>query len=96
MQIVVRCKGKSKAHNKENQRNNNQYSSVNFTNKANSLSCVFKELPTSNENMYSSVHSSNLSGISAKDEDLLIKSLEMLEVTHKTKTNNEAYLSTYG
>ena len=48
MEIVIRCKDKSKAHNKENQRNNHQYSSVNFPVKQNSLNWALKELPISN------------------------------------------------
>ena len=80
MEIVIRCKDKSKAHNKENQRNNSQYSSVSFPVKQHSQSWVLKELPTSNDNLYSSIHSTELSGLSAKDEELLIKSLDIEEV----------------
>ena len=66
---------------------------MNFPDKQNSFSHVFRELPISTSQNYSSINSSVLS---KNDEELLLNSLESLELNHKEESNNEAFLSTYG
>ena len=61
--------------------------------KLNSVLLPLKELPISNDHMYSSIPSTV---ISSKEDDLLIKSLDFMEPIKTEKSDNETYLSIYG
>jgi hypothetical protein len=79
------CQTKSKAHNKENQRNNSQYSSLAISTKDSSFTRLFKELQPSADHLQQSLNSSELSG---KDESLLLQSLELNESPLKEQSNS--------